>query len=303
MVAPCLSVLMPCRDAAPFLGEAIDSVLADPAVLELLIADGGSRDGSLATIERRRQHDRRVRLVSRSDNGPADALNRAWPHVRGTLVGWLNADDRYLPGAPSRAVEALAAHPRWLMVYGEGEHIDSDGRVLDRYPTRPPEVGLAGFRDFCFLCQPTVFWRRSLSVLIGPWDASLRCAFDFDYWIRAFQAAPGRIGHLSARQAQTRRHAATLSATQLGQAVLEATRLQATRLDDPSPHILLAYAQEILSGATAPPVGMTPVDHLAALLQALHPDLPDSLWRRLAEGLPTVMDRLSSTGAGDILQQ
>ena len=59
------------------------------------------------------------------------------------------------------AVAALAAHPRWLMVYGEGEHIDAAGQRLDRYPTRPPQVGLAGFRDYCFLCQPTVFWRRS----------------------------------------------------------------------------------------------------------------------------------------------
>jgi glycosyltransferase involved in cell wall biosynthesis len=67
-------------------------VLADPAVLELLIADGGSGDGSLERIERRCQADRRVRLVSRADQGTADALNRAWPHLRGTVVGWLNAD-------------------------------------------------------------------------------------------------------------------------------------------------------------------------------------------------------------------
>lgn len=283
---------MPCRNAGPFLDEAIDSALADPQVLELLIADGSSEDGSLQRIEERCRQERRLRLVSRRDQGPADALNRAWPHARGTVIGWLNADDRYTPGAPSRAVAALAAHPRWLMVYGEGEHIDAAGHRLDRYPTRPPQVGLAGFRDYCFLCQPTVFWRRSLGVLLGPWNASLRCAFDFEYWLRAFCAVPGRIGHLHELQAQSRRHAATLSQTQTGQAVLEATRLQATFLSDPSPHILLAYAAEVLEGSTAPPAGISAEQHLASLLQELRPHLSAPLWHAVLEQLPALASNL-----------
>ncbi len=97
---------------------------------------------------------------------------------------------------------------------GTGPFPTPGGRRLERYPTRPPEVGLAGFRDHCFLCQPTVFWRRSLALLLGPWDATLHCAFDFDTWIRAFRAVPDRIGKLAALQAQTRRHPDTLSARQ-----------------------------------------------------------------------------------------
>jgi hypothetical protein len=296
MAAASVSVLMPCRNAGRFLEEALDSALADPAVLELLIADGGSSDGSLERIEARGREDRRLRLVSRADQGPADALNRALPHARGSVIGWLNADDRYLSAAASRAVAALAANPDWLMVYGEGEHIDAEGRRLDRYPTRGPEVGLAGFRDYCFLCQPTVFWRRSLSLLIGPWDTSLGCAFDFDYWIRAFRAAPGRIGALDTLQAQTRRHPDTLSSTQLGRAVLEATRLQARHLPDPSAHLLLAYAAEVLLGETPPPQGAEPLEHLAGLLHDLRQDLPVDLWYSVLAQLPEVAERLRGSG-------
>lgn len=296
MAPASVSVLMPCRNAGRFLDEAIDSALADPAVLELVIADGGSSDGSRERIEARCREERRLRLVSRADNGPADGLNRALPHARGCVIGWLNADDRYLPGAASRAVAALAEHPGWLMVYGEGEHIDTEGRRLERYPTRAPAVGLAGFRDYCFLCQPTVFWRRSLSLLIGPWDTSLRCAFDFEYWIRAFRAAPGRIGALDALQAQTRRHPDTLSSTQLGRAVLEATRLQARHLPDPSAHLLLAYAAEVLMGETPPPQGANPLAHLADLLRELEADLPPPLWETLLAQLPQVAERLQASG-------
>lgn len=240
-----LSVLMPCRNAGPFLEEALDSVLAEPEVLELLVADGGSSDGSLERLRQRSASDPRLRLVSDHDAGVADALNRAFSRARGTVIGWLNADDRYLPGAPSRALAALAKHPEWLMVYGEGEHIDAHGSVLDRYPSRPAAVGLAGFRDYCFICQPTVFWRRSLQVMLGPFNTSLRTCFDFDYWLRAFSACPERIGQISALQAQTRRHDETISATQLPRAVLEATWLQARTFPEAGHHILQAYLDEI----------------------------------------------------------
>jgi hypothetical protein len=137
-----------------------------------------------------------------------------------------------------------------------------------------------------------VFWRRSLSVLLGPWNASLRCAFDFEYWLRAFRAVPERIGHVPDLQAQSRRHPATLSETQTGQAVLEATRLQVSYLSDPSPHILLAYAAEVLQGSSAPPPGFTAEEHLVELLQELRPHLSDHLWRVVLEQLPAVAGNL-----------
>ena len=278
---PSVSVLMPCLDGGRFLREALESVLGEPEVLELLVADGGSRDGSLELLRRRAAEDPRLRLVSTSDHGPGDALNRALAQVRGTVIGWLNADDLYHRGAPGRAVQALQAHPRWLLVYGEGEHIDADGAVLDRYPTRPPDVGLAGFRDYCFLCQPTVFWRRSLSVLLGGFDTSLQTCFDFEYWIRAFAAFPERIGHIEVLQGQTRRHAATLSATRLPRAVLEATLLQARLGVSGRPHLVMAYVGEILSGELPLPAGSSPDRARVELLE-------------IAAGLPWPAEQLAA---------
>lgn len=54
----------------------------------------------------------RVRWLSEPDGGQADALNKGFATARGSIVAWLNADDRYLPGAVSCAVAALQAHPR-----------------------------------------------------------------------------------------------------------------------------------------------------------------------------------------------
>ena len=119
MLLASVSVLMPCFNPGPFLREAISSVLAHSQCLELIVADGGSTDGSLALLHKLASRDSRIRIISGPDQGPADALNKAFAQARGSLIAWLNADDLYPPGALGRAADALAANSEWLMVYGE----------------------------------------------------------------------------------------------------------------------------------------------------------------------------------------
>ena len=206
-----VSVLMPCRNAGPFLKAAVQSALNQPGCIELLVADGGSTDGSLETLEAFTHKDSRVRIVSRSDNGPSDALNQAFRAARGTLIGWLNTDDLYPPGALARAVAALKTHPEWLMVYGDGEEFNDETGFVQCYPTLPPSVGLDGFRSHCFICQPSVVFRRSMGVLLGEFDRQWRTAFDFEYWLRAFEAFPHRIGYIPHIQGRTRLHSDTIT--------------------------------------------------------------------------------------------
>lgn len=216
---------MPCRNAGPFLEEAVASVMQQPECIELLIADRGSTDGSLEEVERWSKKDSRVRLINRSDSGPADALNQAFRAARGTLIGWLNADDLFPQGALARAVAALNANPHWLMLYGEVDEFNSTTGLQQRYPTLPPSVGIEGFRSHCFICQPSVVFRRSMGVMLGPFDEHWRTSFDFDYWLRAFEAFPHRIGYIPHLQGRTRLHEDTITNTQRSTVAMEATEL------------------------------------------------------------------------------
>ena len=81
------------------------------------MADGGSTNESLQVLEDLAAADSRLRIISRTDRGPADDLNKALRAARGTLIGWLNADDLMPQGSHARVVTALEAHPEWLMVY------------------------------------------------------------------------------------------------------------------------------------------------------------------------------------------
>jgi len=206
-----------------------------------------------------------------TDQGPADALNKAFHQARGTLIGWLNADDLYSPGALGRAVDALEANPEWLMVYGEGEELDSRNYQRRRYPTYQPHVGLEGFRSHCFICQPTVLFRRSMAVLLGPFDLHWRTAFDFDYWLRAFEAFPNRIGYIPDLQAVTRIHADTITSRQRSRVALEATELLARQFGIAPPTRLHGYALELQLGIAELPSGIPMTQHLADIFKQAEP--------------------------------
>jgi len=266
-IEPCVSVLMPCMNPGTFLEEAIASVLMQPQCLELLIADGGSTDGSLSIIQSQAARDKRIRLLYGPDQGPGDALNKAFKAARGTLIGWLNADDLYQPGALERAVHSLNAHHKWLMVYGEGEEFNSMTGSRLRYPTLPPDAGLQAFRSHCFICQPTVVFRRSMGILLGPFNTTFRTAFDLEYWLRAFAAFPDRIGYIPHQQAITRLHAHTITSSQRSTVALEATRLLSQYLGSAPASRLHNYALELQLGIARLPPEQPVLDHLDALFR------------------------------------
>ena len=279
-IAP-VSVLMPCRNAGPYLLAAVQSVLVQKDCLELLVADGGSTDGSLQLLEDLAAADSRVRIVSKSDSGPADALTKAFRAARGTLIGWLNADDLMPAGALKRAVAALKAHPEWLMVYGEGEEFNEETGLVQRYPTLPASVGLEGFRSHCFICQPAVVFRRSMGVLLGKFDQQWHTAFDFDYWLRSFEAFPHRIGYIPHLQGRTRLHSGTITSRQRAQVALEATQLLARHFGEADGKCLHNYALELQLGIAEMPQHVDLVSHLQQLFDSARSFLSPTAFAQL----------------------
>lgn len=245
---PLVSVVMPSMNQPEFIDEAITSVLSqDYPHIELIVADGGSRPDTLAILARRQQQDGRLRYFSRPDRGPAHALNDAMGAVRGTVIGWLNSDDLYAPGAVSRAMAVLAEQPRLLMVYGHGQHIDGQGVAFEDYPTLPPSTPVERFKQGCFICQPTMFLRRSARILLGTLDESLKAAFDFEYWLRAFCAFPDRIGFVDEVQAFSRLHDGCITMRMRRTVALEGMQVLARHLGSAPKEWLLTYAGELLA--------------------------------------------------------
>jgi hypothetical protein len=291
-VTPTLSIVMPTRNQAPFLAAAVASVMQQAegaaARLELVVVDGASTDGTpelLATLAA--QHPGRLRYVSEPDAGPADAVNKAVAMAAAPLVGWLNSDDAYTPGAAARAVQALQQHPDWVMVYGEGDHVDLHGTHLDRYPTRGPDTPLAAWADGCHICQPTAFFRRDAFLALGGLDTSLRTAFDYEFWLRLLKAHPGRVGFVPETQALSRLHAEGITLRMRELVAMEALEVIHRHIGPAPLHWLVTHVGEALAACPFDAAVADVRAHLTALADQAAPwlaaDGPARLKRLMAE--------------------
>lgn len=188
---PQVSLAMPSYQQAGFIEEAARSILDQEGVdVELIVMDPGSTDGSREILQRLKQlYGDRLVLCFEPDQGQSDAINRGLAMARGSIIGWLNSDDRLRPTALRKIIEHLsAAEPRWL--YGRCGIIDDKG-----CPISSPIVWYKNLRGRHFsqyklltedfIPQMSVFWNRSIWERCGSRvDPKRHLDMDYDLWFR-----------------------------------------------------------------------------------------------------------------------
>jgi hypothetical protein len=200
-----VALAVPSLDQGRFLAEALESVLGQASVdVSVAVVDGGSRDQTLAVIER--YQPRLAYWRSFADRGQAAAVNEGIARLpRTDYAGWLNADDVLLPGALAAMQAYLDAHPDCAAVYSRANIIDEEGRVVGQFPTRP--FTRRAMARTSIICQPASLIRRRIWEQVGGLDESLHMCLDYDLWWRISKLGP--IGSLDDVLACSRDHAAT----------------------------------------------------------------------------------------------
>lgn len=126
-----ISIVTISYNQVKFLEKAIASVLGqDYGDLEYILIDAGSTDGSVDIIERYRKDI--TRIIREPDRGPADGLNKGFLHATGDILGYLNADDEYLPGTFKKVAEFFDLSHDVDVVCGGGFIIDENGKTIRR---------------------------------------------------------------------------------------------------------------------------------------------------------------------------
>lgn len=196
-----VSIITPNRNGARYLETCIRSVLAqreEGVDLQYIFIDGASTDASLEIAGRFR--DRIDAFVSEPDQGPASAINKGLRLAQGEIVGWLNADDVYRPGALRRVVDAMQANPGRALCFGRCPIVDEDGREIRRGITKFKEMFFPVSSRFTIQCinyisQPAAFFRRPAVEKAGHLREDLKAAFDYDFILRLWRhGGAARIG-------------------------------------------------------------------------------------------------------------
>jgi GT2 family glycosyltransferase len=183
---PSFSIVTPCLNAAKTLRATLESVSTQGyAHVEQIVVDGGSTDGTIEILRGNPE----VRWISEPDEGLSDAVNKGIAMATGDVIGWLNADDVYRPGALAAVAKAFADQPSAEWAFGHCGIIDARGNEM--------RSGVTAYKNFFlrrysfalhlthnFVSAPATFVKRSAFDQVGLFDKRFKYSMDYDVWLR-----------------------------------------------------------------------------------------------------------------------
>lgn len=181
---PKFSIITVTFRAEKVLEETIQSVINQTYKgVEYIIVDGGSKDGTLAIVEKYRKHIHTV--VSEPDKGLYDAMNKGIHLATGDYVCFLNAGDTFHDDHTLLQISRTLKGNRLPdVIYGETAIVDEKGHFLHMRRLSAPEVlHWKSFKQGMLVCHQAFFARRELAVA-HPYDLQYRFSADFDWCIR-----------------------------------------------------------------------------------------------------------------------
>jgi len=182
--APRVSVVLAVRDGAPWVGEAVRSVLGQTLTdLELVVIDDGSTDDTPQTLAG--FVDSRLRVARRARLGLTRSLNEGVSLARAPLIARLDADDVAMPERLARQIAFLDAHPEIGLLGTGATEVDAAGREVGRLvpPAADADIRRALIRRNVFVHSSVVMRRQALASA-GGYDAAFPVAQDYDLWLR-----------------------------------------------------------------------------------------------------------------------
>ena len=209
--APRVSAIIPTYDYARYVGEAVESVLAQSFhELEILVVDDGSTDETADVL---RAFGERIRCIRQEHRGLAAARNTGIRAARGRYVAFLDSDDLWLPEKVTLQVARLEAEPAVGLVYSEAilfQEGSPTTETLHRYwAPHPSGRILPWLVRQNVVPSPTPMVRRDLFERVGLFDETLSGCEDWDMWIRI--ARVSAIAYVDQVLAKYRMHQANMS--------------------------------------------------------------------------------------------
>ena len=196
--SPAVSVVIPAKNAAAYIGEAIESALMQGGVGEIIVVDDGSTDGTDAIVRAIREP--RLRLMRNDASGVSAARNLGARNARRDWLLFLDADDRLRPDAVRTLLATARTAPQAVLVYGDYNTIDSAGRTIGRRDLlkgrlKPSGNVLERLAGGNFIVNGGIMLIRADAFhTSGGFDASLRYCEDWHCWCRL--AATGEFAYV-----------------------------------------------------------------------------------------------------------
>jgi len=204
------SVCIPVRDGATTIGRALEGAVAQlNGTAEVIVADDGSTDGTLAEV---RKWGERVKVVHANRRGGNAARNAAWQAAQGEWIQFLDADDALEPWKIERQLASRGTKDEAEVLLSPVVNERAGG---NRDVTALPSHG-DWWRAWLGWAWPQtggVLWHRDALEKLGGWDEAFNCCQDFEMYLRvltgglkvkAMDGEPGAIYSLARENSVSR---------------------------------------------------------------------------------------------------
>jgi Glycosyl transferase family 2 len=179
---PAITVLMPVRDGARWLEDAVHSILDQSfGDFEFLIIDDGSTDATPEILRRLAARDGRIRILGNPGAGLVDALNAGLAAARADLIARMDADDIAHRERFARQYRTLSDRPA-LAALGTFYDVIGAERTM-AFPVEPDAIRRDLMERNC-IAHPTVMFRREAVLAVGGYRAGFMPCEDYDLWLR-----------------------------------------------------------------------------------------------------------------------
>lgn len=205
---PEVSVIVPAYNVTRYIGEALDSLLAQTFQnFEILVVNDGCPD--TAALDRVIEPFLpRIRYIRQVNKGAAGARNTAIRAARAPLILQMDPDDWFEPACLQQQVALMLEHPEYDAAYCNSFNFAENPRAAVQWGALNNVLHMDVHRSdgpvsFCSVMEmrtcprnPGSIIRRETLVRIGLYDEAFRCEEDLDLWLRILKAdPPGRIGY------------------------------------------------------------------------------------------------------------
>jgi glycosyltransferase involved in cell wall biosynthesis len=206
--APSVSVVMTCYNTARYVGDTIQSVLAQTFTdFELIAVNDGSTDGSLEILNHFAAQDQRVHVLDGPNTGIGHAARKGMAKARGEFIARIDSDDLALPTRFEKQVAYLRQHPSCVALGSRVFMVDPEGETLCEWGTLVAHDEIDHAHMNCggpAIIQPAVMLRRDAVEAIGGYKPEYAPIEDLDLFLRL--AEVGEVANLPEPLTKWRQH-------------------------------------------------------------------------------------------------
>lgn len=234
---PTVSVIVPAFNAADYVGEALESILAQGVDdLEIIAIDDGSQDRTAQILDEAAKHPL-ITAVHTPNRGVAQARNEGLQRATGRYLTFLDADDRWRPDTLERELAVMDSEPDLVAVFSNFVRFNRQGRYLpdqftfcpeiDELSVRPTRAGggyrilepafeaLVAFSEIHGWLPTIMFRRAAVRDLRFRYEGDVGSADpeyleDMDFCLRAYRRGP--VAFIRDPLLEVRRHGGNLTA-------------------------------------------------------------------------------------------